>query len=375
MLNAGLPLHRAFIIAALVAVSGCAGLRGDGWASSLPAGVSATARSTSPKPGTLFATVFAGSLPGSVVFSAAPFSKWGSTAGLQAPVNMALTKSDALIIASAPTPLASSGPLSIIQPPYTATPTTIAKVFWAGGMALDQNDDIVLAQGTKPQSDRTFFVEYLAPDYTHTERFGDATGRYIGSMLALPNGAFAVGSVRNGPHDASLPGNLAIYRPPYAQAPSVLDDLPFVSAMTMVPQGLIVAVCPSCYSRKAGGSYLALVAPPFRSVTRVLVKLGDVGVEGLTSTAAGEVFAKQSDTQGNFLYHYAPPYSKGVELAKTAEALESMTTAPNGDVFFGALGTGGGGHFLINRLRAPYTGKPQTILTTFGPPGQMTVVK
>jgi hypothetical protein len=372
MLNPEFRLSRVLIVAAMVAISGCSGVRGDGSATSLPAGVAAATRSSLPKPGTFFGTVFAGSLPGSVVFAAPPFAKFGSTGPLQGPVNMALTKKDALIIASAPTPIASSGPLSIIQPPYTGAPATIAKVFWAGGMVLDQNDDVILAQGTKARSNRTYFKEYLAPDYTKSVRFGEVTGRYIGSMVALPNGAFAVGSVRNGPHDTSLPGNLAIYRPPYTQPPTILAGLPFVTAMTVVPAGLIVAVCPQCYSSKAGGSYLALVAPAFKSVTKVLVRLGNVAAEGITSNAAGDIFVKQAGTQGSFLYRYASPYSKGFELANTTGALESMTTAPNGDLFFGALGAG---HFVIDRLPAPYTGQPQTIYTPFGPPGQMTVAK
>jgi hypothetical protein len=242
-------------------------------------------------------------------------------------------------------------------------------------MVLDQNDDILLAQGTKARSAQTYFVEYLAPDYTHTVRFGAETGRYIGTMLALPNGTLAVGSVRTGPNNTSLPGNLAMYSPPYTQRPQILAGLPFVTAMTVVPQGLIVAVCPSCYSSKAGGSYLALVPPPFRSVSKVLVKLGNVAADGITSTAAGDIFVKQDSAKGSFLYRYAPPYSKGEVLAKTSGALESMTTGPNGDLFFGALGIGGGGHFLIDRLRAPYTGQPRSIYSVFGPPGQMAVVK
>jgi hypothetical protein len=373
MLNSERRLGRILIAAVMVAVSGCTGIHGDGPAASLPAAASAAMRSSLPKPGTFFGTVFAGSLPGAVVFAAPPYTKWGSTGGIQAPVNMALTKNDAMIIVSAPTPIASHGPISIIQPPYTGAPTTIANIFWAGGMVLDQNDDILVAQGVKPlDSDRTFFKEYLAPDYTRSVRFGDDSGRYIGAMLALPDGALAVGSVRNGPHDSALPGNLSIYHPPYTDPPTVLGRLPFVTAMTVVRAGLVVAVCPSCYSSKAGGTYLALVAPPFKSVTKVLVKLGDVAAEGITSNAAGDIFVKQASTQGSFLYRYAPPYAKGVELAKTTGASEAMTTAPNGDLFYGARGTA---NFVINRLPAPYTGQPQTIYSAFGPPGQMTVVK
>ncbi len=242
-------------------------------------------------------------------------------------------------------------------------------------MVLNQNDDILLAQGAKPQSNRTYFEEYLAPDYTHTVRFGDATGRYIGSMQALPDGALAVGSVRTGPHNSRLPGSLAIYRPPYTQPPKVLTRLPFVTAMTVVPEGLVVVVCPSCYSSKTGGSYIALVPPPFRSVTKVLVRLGNFSAEGMTSTATGDIFVEQDSKRGAFLFRYAPPYSKGEELAETTGALASMTTSPNGDVFFGGLGSGGAGHFLINRLSPPYTGQPQTIDTILGPPGQMAVVR
>lgn len=337
-------------------------------ASSLPAGDAPASRSSLPKPGTLFVAVFAGALPGSVAISAPPYTTQGGTYPILAPVNVALTKNDALIVA-ANTP--SSSPLSIIKPPYTEQPSTIARVFWAGGMALDQNDDIFLAEGTSPRSNSTYLKEYLAPDYTRSVRFGADTGRFIGAVKALPHGALAIGSVRNGPHNSSLAGSLAIYHPPYTQPPTTIADLPFVQAMTVVPKGLIVVVCSPCYGNKVDGTYLALVAPPFTKVTKVLATLPNVSATSVTSNVAGDVFV----TQDAVLYRYLPPYSKGERLAKTSEVLESMTTAPNGDLFYGALNPGGPGQFAIERLPAPYTGQPQTLFTIFGPPGEMTVSK
>ena len=165
--------------------------------------------------------------------------------------------------------------LSIVKPPYTGQPSTIANVFWAGGMALDQSDDIFLAQGIAPRSKITYFKEYLAPDYTQSVRFATSKQRFITAVTALPNGLLAVGSVRNGPNDTSLPGNLTIYSPPYTKAPTRIAALTFVSAMTVVPKGLIVVVCSQCFTQ-SGGAYLALVAPPFTSVTKILAKLPNV---------------------------------------------------------------------------------------------------
>jgi hypothetical protein len=80
--------------------------------------------------------------------------------------------------------------------------------------------------------------------------------------------------------------------------------------------------------------------------------------------------------QGSWLYHYKPPYTKGEKLTKTLNTLESMATAPSGDLFFGGLGgIGPHGQFAINRLTAPYTGTPEVIFNAFGPPGQMAVWK
>jgi hypothetical protein len=358
------------MVITVAAFSGCAGIRGDGSAGSLPTGDAAAARSALPKRGTLFAAIFAGSLPGSVIFSAPPYVANGSTQPLRGPVNVALTKNDSLIVAG--TALSTTAPLAVIEPPYTGLPTTVANVFWAGGMALDQNDDIFLVQRPGLHSNFTYFMEYLAPAYTKSIRFGGDHGRYIGSITALPNGALAVGSVRDGPHDSSLPGSLAIYHPPFNRAPSTIADLKFVSAMTVVPEGLIVLVCGECFGVKAAGTYIALVAAPYTSRTKVLVDLPNVTAPSLTSTAGGDIFVKQD----GILYRYAPPYSKGEALPKTAGALESMTTAPNGDLFFGSTtGTGPRGQFAINVLHAPYTAQPQTIYPAFAPIAGMAVSK
>jgi hypothetical protein len=348
---------------------GCASIGAQHTVSSLPAAAAAApaTRSTVPQPGTLFVDIFAGALPGSIEFTAPPYTSGGSTQALQTPVNIALTRSNALIVVANATP----GPLSIIRPPYTGNPVTIDRVFWAGGMALDQNDDIFLAERTGPHSDATYLEEYLAPDYKHSITFSPEKGRYIGSVLALPNGLLAVGSVRDGAQRSSLPGNLAIYRPPYTHRPVKIAALSYVSAMTVVPEGLIVAVCAQCYSSKAGGTYLALVAPPYTAVTKVLVTLPNVSASAMTSTALGDVFVKQD----SWLYRYRPPYSKGEKLPKTAGALESMTTAANGDLFFGALSEGNQGQFAVDTLSSPYTAEPHTIFNAFGPPTQMTVAR
>jgi hypothetical protein len=52
--------------------------------------------------------------------------------------------------------------------------------------------------------------------------------------------------------------------------------------------------------------------------------------------------------------------------------LETMATAPKGDLFFGARNSNGFS-FTIDKLAAPYTGQPQVLFTVFGPPAQMTV--
>ena len=120
----------------------------------------------------------------------------------------------------------------------------------------------------------------------------------------------------------------------------------------------------------SGGAYLALVAPPFTSVTKVLAKLPGVTAPAITSTATGDIFVKQDA----LIYRYAPPYAKGKKLPNTSLALETMATAANGDLFFGARGSNGLS-FTINRLPAPYTGQPQVLFSAFGPPAQMTVSK
>jgi hypothetical protein len=358
-------MRRVLMVVAIAAVSGCSGTRGGGVASSIPAGDAPALHSSLPKPGTLFAAIFAGALPGSVVISAPPYTGHGATDPIRGPVNVALTKSGSLVVAGT----GDSAVLSIVKPPYTGQPSTIASVFWAGGMALDQSDDIFLAQGIAPRSKITYFKEYLAPDYTQSVRFATSKQRFITAVTALPNNLLAVGSVRNGPNDTSLPGTLTIYSPPYTKAPTRISALTYVSAMTVVPKGLIVVVCSQCFTQ-SGGAYLALVAPPFTSVTKILAKLPNVTAPAITSTAAGDIFVKQ-DT---LIYRYAPPYSKGQKLSNSSLALETMATAPKGDLFFGARNSNGFS-FTIDKLSAPYTGQPQVLFTVFGPPAQMTVSK
>jgi hypothetical protein len=265
--------------------------------------------------------------------------------------------------------LNAAAPLSIIKPPYTGDPSTIATYFWAGGMALDRDENVYLAEGIGPSSDFNYITKYLAPDYKRSIRFGAEHGRYIGSIATLPNGWLAVGSVRNGAHDTTAPGDLDIYHSPL-QHPAGIDSLQYVSAMTLVPAGLIVVECPICYGVKKADTYIALVASPFTKVSKVLVKLPGVTASAVTSGLRGDIFVKQDA----LIYHYAPPYSKGVQLAKTAGSLESMIVTPNGDLFYGSTtAQGPHGQFGVEKLPSPYTGQPQTAFTAFGPIGGMAV--
>jgi hypothetical protein len=356
---------RVLMGAAIAALSGCASLQGAGSAGSLPI-EQAAARATFPK-GTLFVAIFAGSLPGQVVFSTPPYKKQGATGPIKGPARVALTKDGSLIVASIST---TAAPLSIIKPPYTGTPTQIAAYFWAGGMSMDANDNIFLAEGKAPQSSFNYIAEYLAPGYAKSVQFGGAHGRYITAMTTLPNGALAVGSVRPGPKNSTTPGNLAIFASASHHRTNIAA-LKYISAMALVPQGLIVVECPECYEVKDPDTYIALVAPPYTKVTKVLAKLPNVQAEAMTSSATGDIFVKQDTV----LYYYTPPYSKGLQLAKTAGVLESMIVAPNGNLFYGSTtGTGPQGQFAINQLPAPYTAQPQTIFSAFGPPGGMAIL-
>jgi hypothetical protein len=376
MKSYSISTQRLFIAVALAgAIAGCSGMRPDGSANTsaggpLPAAAS-PALSSLPKPGTLFASIFAGSLPGTVAISQPPYSKEGGTYPIRGPVNIALAENGALIVAT--TSLFSSpSPLYIIRSPYNSPPKVIDQAYWAGDMVLDQNDDIFMAQKPGHKAVQTFFKEYLAPTYTKSIQWGELGGRYVSKMAALPNGLIAVGSVREGKQNATLPGELTIYHPPYKGAATRISSLQFVTAMTVVPKGLIVLVCASCFGSTAGGTYLALVAPPYKTATKLATIASDIPADGMTSSAAGDIFVKEGST----LYHYTAPYSKGVELTNATSALESMAVAPNGDLFYGALnGTGPHGQFAVNRLKAPYSGEPTAIFGAFGPPGQMAVWK
>jgi hypothetical protein len=367
MRNLGIRMGRVLTAAAIAALSGCAGLHGDGSAVSLPAQQAATAQATFPK-GTLFVAIFAGSLPGQVVFSTPPYGKEGATQGIKGPSKVALTKNGSLVVASIST---TAAPLYIIKPPYIGTPIPIVSYFWAGGMTMDQNDNIFLAEGKSPQSFFNYIAEYLSPGYTKSVHFGAERGRYITAMTTLPNGALAVGSVHRGPKNSSLPGNLAIYASGSHHATEI-PILKFVSAMAVVPQGLIVVECPECFEVKSPNTYLALIAPPYNHVTKILAKLPNVQAEAIASSATGDIFVKQ-DT---LLYHYTAPYTNGVQLPNTAGVLESMIVAPNGDLFYGSTkGVGPQGQFAINQLPAPYTGQPLTPFSAFGPPGGMAILQ
>jgi hypothetical protein len=336
-------------------------------AGSAAAARSATASSAATKPGTLFVAVFAGSLPGSVIFSTPPYKQQDVTEPLIGPSKVGVTKSGSLIVASVT--LSSPAPLSIIEPPYTGAPVTITKYFWAGGMVMDPSENVYRAEGIAPRSDFNYLTKYLAPDYKRSIRFGGERGRYIGAMAALPGGALAVASVRNGAHDTTEPGTVEIYPSPL-QRPTVIHSLQYVSSMTLVPEGLIVLECPKCYGLKKANTFLALLAPPYTSVTKVLAKLPGVTASSVVAGLNGDIFVKE-DTM---IDHFAPPYAKGVPLPNTVGAMESMIVTPNGDLFYGSTeGDGPHGQFAVDKLAAPYTGRSETAFTSFGPIGGMAV--
>jgi hypothetical protein len=313
------------------------------------------------KPGTLFVAVGDGTLPGSVVFSSPPYASRGETAPTRSPLAVGLTKDDGLIVA----PDSDDAPLWLIQPPYDVQPKTIATFSWGGGMALDESDDIFLAQKKNLDGRASYVMEYEAPDYAQSRRFASSTNQFITSLEALPGGMLAVGSLRNGPHRSLLPGSLNIYRPPFSKSTRIAS-LQFVAAMTVVPAGLIVAVCPRC----DGGtftSYLALVAPPYTAVTRILARLPRKALAtAVASSPQGDIFVNEDAV----LYHYAPPYAEAEKLSNTSGVLEGATaTDATGNLFFGSTVQPVG--FTIFRLPVPYTGKPQPLFSTPGIPAGM----
>ena len=321
-------------------------------------------RSAALKPGTIFVAVGDGTLPGSVVFSSPPYTVRGETAAERSPLAVALTKSDSLIVA----PYSDDGALWLVPPPYDVQPKTIASFSWGGGMALDDNDNIFLAQRRTVNARSSYLVKYDAPGYTHARRFAASTNRFVTAVKTLPGGALAVGSQLNGPRRSLLAGSLDIYRPPFTKSTKIAS-LQFVQAMTVVPAGLIVAVCPPC-SNIASRSYLALVAPPYTSVTKIFARLpSKVFASAVTSSPTGDVFVNE----GGVLYRYAPPYTKVQPLTNTSGVLEAATaTDANGNLFFGSTTQSGVcGGFTIYRLPAPYTAQPTAIFCTPGIPAGM----
>jgi hypothetical protein len=347
-------------VAAFLALASCSGARAGLPPSSYAAGLPAL-HTSALQPGTLFVAVGDGMLPGYVVFSSPPYTSQGETAPTRSPLAIALTKSGALIVA----PDWIDAPLWLIQPPYDVRPKTIATFSWGGGMALDENGNIFLAQKRDLNGRASYLMEYDAPDYAASRRFASSTNQFVTSVEALPGGLLAVGTLINGPHRSLLPGSLNIYRPPFSKSTKIAS-LRFVAAMTVVPTGLIVAVCPRCDGSTLS-SYIALVAPPYTAVTKILARLPKKAIAtGIVSSPEGDIFVNEDAV----LYHYAPPYAKAERLSNTSGVLGGATaTDAEGNLFFGSTVQPVG--FTIFRLPVPYTGKPQPLFSTPGIPAGM----
>jgi hypothetical protein len=283
-----------------------------------------------------------------VMFAAPPYQSWSATQSISEPVALGLNSHADLFVGEDQP----GGHLDELVPPYTAGPSQVGALSYGIGLIVDKHNNVWVIENNKVQ-------EHSPPSYkeTNTLRHRGQQLNYPQLIAALPSGELAVGRIQYVPGEGPEPGAIDIYSQEGAHHFVVqsIKGVPYPEALVVDKSGdIIAAECSRCVGAGQTNSALVMIAPPYKTVTKVLQSLSNVTLLGMSVGPNGDLFVNQNST----IVLYPEPFKVGHSLPQTA-GVSALHVSGAGDLIY----TNGSSIYV---LKSPYTGKPQLVLTSSG---------
>ena len=291
-------------------------------------------------------TIFLGMSGGGVAVATTPYQTWrvisSSKYLLTSLIPIALNKHGLLFTGTDANP----GAVYSFAPPYTGEPRRNAVLVDVLAMTVDPSDNVWVAADDN-------LYRFKKPSYTGARIAHSVLVTNPQGIVALPTGQIAATAVKD--VSGFKPGAVDIFT--LSQGKFVrhaIKTVPYPESLIVDrKKDLIVTSCSSCFSGGQTDDEIALIAPPYTKLTRVIAKLPYTDVSGMALAPNGDLFV----IQGTAVFRYPEPYKKGI--ATSAAYAEALDVDNAGNLIYSNAS-------LVYILPPPYKGTPTQIYTANG---------
>lgn len=291
-------------------------------------------------------TIFLSETGGEVAFSTTPYTSWSvissSTVSLASLIPIAFNKHKVLFVGTDANP----GAVYSFAPPYTGGPHTQGALIDVLSMAVDTSDNLWVGADDN-------LYRFKKPSYKGALIARSILSTNPQAIVALPSGQIAVSAVKDTSGFAA--GSVDIFTPKRGKLVlHKIKTVPYPESLILDrKKDLIVTSCSSCFSQGQTNDEIALIAPPYTKLTRVIAKIPYTDFLAMAIAPNGDLFVVQSTG----VVRYPEPYKKG--HATSVTAAEALDVDNAGNLIYSNAS-------LVYVLPPPYKGTPKQIYTGNG---------
>lgn len=298
-------------------------------------------------PGASASTIFLSETGGEVAFASTPYTSWSvissSTVSLASLIPIALTKHKLLFVGTDANP----GAVYSFAPPYTGGPHKQGALIDVLSMAVDTSDNLWVGADDN-------LYRFKKPSYKGALIARSILSTNPQAIVALPTGQIAVTAVKD-TISGFAAGAVDIFTPKRGKfVLHKIKTVPYPESLILDrKKNLIVTSCSSCFSQGQTNDEIALIAPPYTRLTRVIAKTPYTDFLGMAMAPNGDLFVIESSG----VVRYPEPYKKGHRTSATSALALDVDNA--GNLIYSNAS-------LVYVLPQPYKGTPKQIYSGSG---------
>lgn len=290
-------------------------------------------------------TIFISETGGAVAFASTPYTAWSvissSTYSLLDLIPIALTKHRLLFAGTDANP----GAVYSFAPPYTDGPRRRGVLVDVLAMAVDSSDNVWVCADDN-------LYRFKKPSYSGTRIARSLFCTNPQATVALPTGQIAVTAVKDTSNGFAA-GAVDVFTNKRGKfVLHKIKSVPYPESLILDrKKNLIATSCSSCFSAGQTDDEIALIAPPYTKLTRVIAKVPYTDMLGMAMAPNGDLFVIES----NAVFRYAEPYKTG--KATSVAYAEALDVDGAGNLIYSSGG-------VVYLLPPPYKGAPRQIYST-----------
>ncbi len=298
-------------------------------------------------PATPASTIFLSMTGGGVAFATTPYQTWSvmssSRYSLTGLIPIVLTKHQLLFTGTDANP----GAVYSFAPPYTGEPRKRGVLADVLTMTVDPSDNVWVGADDN-------LYRFKKPSYSGARIARSMLFTNPQAIVALPTGQIATTAVKDTVNGFE-PGAVDIFTSSRGEfVRRAIKTVAYPESLIVDRnKDLIVTSCSSCFSLGQTADEIALIAPPYTKLTRVIAKVPYTDVSGMATAANGDLFV----IQGTAVVLYPEPYKRG--HATSVSSAEALDVDNAGNLIY----SNGSSVYM---LPPPYKGTPTQIYSGNG---------